>query len=225
MRILVVEDESELGILMIEHLRRQGFAADLVGCLDEAEAAVRTTAFDAIVLDLNLPDGDGQDFIRHLRASDNWAPVLAATARETVDQRIRSLDLGADDYLVKPFDLRELTARLRALLRRPALSRGTCVRAGNVLLHTLNQAVEIAGTPVTIHRRQLALLESLMLAQGRVVSRAALEDSMYDFDDQIESNALESQVSRLRKMLADSGASVGIVTVRGVGYMLVEARP
>lgn len=224
MRVLVVEDETELGTLVTEHLRRQGFAADLVGCLDEADAAVATTAFDAIVLDLNLPDGDGQDFIQRLRLNGNWVPVLAATAREAVDQRIRSLDLGADDYLVKPFDLRELTARLRALLRRPSSAQGMSLSAGNVELHSVTRVVTVAGTPVSLHRRQLALLEILIQAQGRVVPRTTIEDRMYSFDDQIESNALESHVSRLRKILADSDATVSIVTARGVGYMLTGVR-
>jgi DNA-binding response OmpR family regulator len=225
MRVLVVEDETELGELMAEHLRRQGFAADLVECLDEAESALATTTFDAMVLDLNLPDGDGQDLLHRLRQRGDWLPVLAATARDAVDQRVRSLDLGADDYLVKPFDLRELTARLRALLRRPSTTQGLTLTAGNVDLHTVTRVVSIAGTQVNLHRRQQALLEILLQAQGRVVPRTSIEDRMYGFDDQIESNALESHISRLRKTLADHGADVSIITARGVGYMLTTAKP
>jgi DNA-binding response OmpR family regulator len=224
MRVLVVEDEIELGELMVEHLRHQGFAADLVSCLDEAESALATTTFDALVLDLNLPDGDGHDLLHRLRQGGNWVPVLAATARDAVDQRVRGLDLGADDYLVKPFDLRELTARLRALLRRPTSTQGLTLAAGNVEFHTVSRDVTVAGTQVALHRRQLALLEILLQAQGRVVPRASIEDRMYGFDDHLESNALESHVSRLRKALADCGATVSIVTARGVGYMLTGTR-
>ncbi|HLO75096.1 MAG TPA: response regulator transcription factor [Magnetospirillum sp.] len=225
MRVLVIEDETELGELMVEHLRRQGFAADLVACLDEAEAAVATSTFDALVLDFNLPDGDGQDFLHRLRQGGNWVPVLAATARDAIDQRVRSLDLGADDYLTKPFDLRELTARLRALLRRPSGTHGLTLTAGNMEFHTVTRGVTVNGVRIALHRRQLALLEILLQAQGRVVPRASIEDRMYGFDDRLESNALESQISRLRKALSDCGATVSIVTARGLGYMLTGAPP
>lgn len=225
MRILLVEDEEQLAELVRDHLARQSFAVDVVNTLDDAESALATTNFDLMVLDLNLPDGDGLELLRRLRRKGDHVPVLAATARDSLDQRVAGLDTGVDDYLVKPFDLRELTARIRALLRRPGAAFGVRLLAGNIALDTVTQAVEIAGASVILSRRQLVLLETLMRAQGRVVARPAIEEHMYGIDDLIESNAIEAHISRLRKILGDCGASHIIHTVRGVGYMLTEERP
>jgi DNA-binding response OmpR family regulator len=224
MRILLVEDERELGELMMSHLKRQGFAVDHACSLAEADAALATTRFDAAVFDLNLPDGDGVAFITGLRRGGNWLPILAATARGAVDERIRSLDLGVDDYLTKPFDLREMSARLRALLRRPPQAISTVRVAGNVELDTVTRAVSVAGRPMVLNRRLLMLLEALMVSSGRVVSRSAIEERIYGIDELVESNALEAHVSRLRKALAEAEASLAIHTVRGVGYMLSEIK-
>lgn len=224
MRILLVEDEEQLAELVRDHLARQAFAVDVVNTLEDAESALATTNFDLMVLDLNLPDGDGLGLLRRLRRGGDNIPVLAATARDSLDQRVVGLDTGVDDYLVKPFDLRELTARVRALLRRPGAAFGVRLAAGNVELDTVAQAVQIAGAPVILSRRQLVLLETLMRAQGRVVARPAIEEQMYGIDDLIESNAIEAHVSRLRKILGDCKASHIIHTVRGVGYMLTEER-
>lgn len=225
MRILVIEDEPQLAELIREHLARSAFAVDLAGTLDEADSALATSVFDAVILDLNLPDGDGLDLLKRLRKSGNTVPVLAATARDEIDERIRGLNLGMDDYLTKPFDLGELTARLRALLRRPGRALSMVLSAGNVTLDSAQMAVEVDGKPLVLGRRQLVLLETLMRSSGRVVSRHAIEEQMYSIDELIESNALEAHVSRLRKALADAGANIVVHTVRGVGYMLSESRP
>jgi DNA-binding response OmpR family regulator len=225
MRILVVEDEAELAGLVRDHLVKMSFAVDVAASVDEAEASLSTCRYDAIALDLGLPDGDGLGLVRRLRGRGDGTPVLAATARDQVTDRIHGLDLGLDDYLVKPYDLRELTARLRALLRRPGKALGAVQTAGNVVLDTVRATVEIGGRPVLMARRQLALLETLMRSAGRVVSRSAIDDSLYGIDDLVESNALDANVSRLRRVLAESGASLTIHTVRGVGYMLAEGKP
>jgi len=224
MRILVMEDEPELGRLVRSHLTGLGFAIDLVSTIEDGEALLASTNYDAIVLDRGLPDGDGLDLIRHLRARSLDVPVLTATARDRVTERILGLDLGVDDYLVKPYDLRELSARLRALLRRPGRALGSVLTAANLVLDTVHSAVEVGGRPLPMARRQLVLLETLMRSAGRVVSRSALEAALYGIDDQIESNALEANVSRLRRILSDSMATASIHTVRGVGYMLAETR-
>ncbi|TAN49121.1 MAG: response regulator transcription factor [Rhodospirillales bacterium] len=224
MRILVIEDEPELAQLVRNHLDRLAFAVDLAASLDVAEGLLSTCRYDAIVLDRGLPDGDGLGLLRKMRANGDSTPVLAATARDQVIDRVQGLDLGVDDYLVKPYDLRELTARLRALLRRPGKALGTVLHAGNITLDTIRATVEIAEQPTVFARRQFVLLETLMRSCGRVVSRSVIEESLYGIDDLVESNALEANVSRLRRVLADMGATVAIHTVRGVGYMLAEEK-
>lgn len=222
MRILLVEDEPELARMVTDHLARQSFALDLCGSVDEAESALAANPYDLVILDLSLPDGDGMDVLKRLRNRHDGVPVLAATARDAVDQRIKGLDLGLDDYLVKPYDLGELTARVRALLRRPGQPLGVELRCGNLLLDTRSMAVAVDGRAVVVGRRGVALLESLMRSAGKVVSRRVLEERMYGIDDLVESNALEAIVSRLRRLLTDQGCSAALHTVRGVGYMLSD---
>jgi two-component system response regulator QseB len=222
MHILVVEDEPHLAELVRAHLSKIPFAVDLAASVDEGTALLRASRYDAVVLDRGLPDGDGIELMRLLRAKGDMTPVLAATARDQLTDRIHGLDLGMDDYMVKPYDLGELTARLRALLRRSGKALGALLNVGNIALDTVQGSAEVAGKPVTLARRQLMLLETLMRSAGRVVSRPAIEASLYRIDDLIDSNALEANVSRLRRILQDSGATVSISTVRGVGYMLAE---
>lgn len=224
MRVLLVEDEPELARLVREHLDHLGFAVDLATCRNDAEELLAVCRYDAVILDRGLPDGDGLAVLRRLRAAGDSTPVLAATAHDQIVDRVYGLDLGVDDYLVKPYDLRELAARLRALLRRPGRALGSVLQAGNVTLDTVHGTVEVARQPMVLARRQLVLLETLMRSAGRVVSRSLIEDSLYGIDDLVESNALEANVSRLRRGLAETGASVAIHTVRGVGYMLAEER-
>lgn len=223
-RVLVIEDEPSLARLVRDHLCRQAFAVDMAGTIEEGEALLRVCRYDAVVLDRGLPDGDGLDLVKRLRAAGNLVPVLAATARDEIAERVGGLDLGLDDYLVKPYDLLELTARLRALLRRPGRALGVVLSAGNVVLDTVLASVEIAGRPVPMARRQLVLLETLMRSAGRVVARSVIEERIYGIDDLVDANALDANVSRLRRLLADTGAGATIHTVRGVGYMLAEGQ-
>lgn len=224
MRILIVEDEPHLAELVKEHLTRQSFAVDVAATLEDGLALLDANRYDAIILDRGLPDGDGLVLLRILRSRGDAVPVLAATARDQITDRIHGLDLGMDDYLAKPYDLGEMTARLKALLRRSGNSLGTVQSVGNVSLNTVRRSAEVCGQPLFLARRQLMLLETLMQASGRVVSRQHIEESLYGIDDLIDSNALEANVSRLRKILSDHKATVTIHTVRGVGYMLAENR-
>lgn len=220
MRILLVEDESELACLVRDHLVRQAFTVDIAGNLADARALINCEQYDAVVLDRSLPDGDGLDMVREKRSADWDMPVLAATAMDRISDRVSGLDTGLDDYLVKPYDLDELTARLRALLRRPGKALSRSLQVGNLVLDTVRKSVEVNACPVLMARRQIVLLEMLMRSVGRVVARSTIEAGLYSIDEQIDSNAIDANVSRLRKQLIESEASVRIHTVRGVGYMM-----
>lgn len=222
MRVLLVEDNDRLADLVGDGLREAGFAADRVALADEAVAAFRTTRYDAGILDLTLPDGDGLDVLKALRRGGDSTPILILTARDGVAHRVRGLDSGADDYLQKPFAMEELVARVKALLRRPGGALGLRLEVGNIGFDTVNRAVEIAGQPVLLSRRELSLLELLLRSTGRVVAKPALEDGVYGMDEAVGSNTIEAHVSRLRKKLEASGASFDIHTIRGVGYLLAE---
>ncbi len=215
MRILLVEDNLDLGDAVESKLR---FAGHSVQWVRDGVQALRwglDETWDALVLDINLPGKDGFTLIRELRAAGLEAPVLVMTARAEIEDKIDMLDLGADDYLVKPFDLRELEARLRALLRRPAGQTTSVAQFGNLSLDLANRHVELSGTPLELGRREFRLLEILVGKLGQTVAKERLMNQIFDLDDG-SLNALELLISRLRKKLA--GASIDIVTVRGVGY-------
>jgi DNA-binding response OmpR family regulator len=220
MRALLVEDQAELADLVAANLRRSGFAVDVVGLIEEAHTALELTAYEIVLLDLRLPDGDGFDLIRWLRRRKDPTPIIVLTARDRLDDRVEGLNLGADDYLVKPFAHEELLARVQAVLRRPRAAREAELTLANVRLAIETGEVSIAGIRLDVPRRELAVLRMLMRRAGRVVSRDALENGMYDDSREIESNALEAAVSRLRKRLAGAGAMVEILGLRGSGYLL-----
>jgi DNA-binding response OmpR family regulator len=222
MRLLVVEDNPRLSMLLVELLRGQSFAVDAADSLDEARAALAVGSFDLIILDLALPDGDGGALLRELRQRGHGIPVLVATARAEVLQRVQTLDSGADDYLVKPFSPEELVARVRALLRRPPQALSPVITAGNVALDTARFAVSIGGTAVEMPRREVTVLETLMRHHGRLVSRRALEEAVYSFDAEVTPNAIEAAISRVRKRLEGNGATVAVTAMRGLGYILAD---
>ncbi len=224
MRILIVEDEDRLLELVSRSLERAGFTVDAVGTADEARAALATAAYDAMVLDLGLPDEDGMSMLKSLRAKKNMTPTLILTARDGVDDRVEGLNAGADDYLLKPFAIPELIARIKALLRRPSGALGIVLEAGNVRFDTINRSVTIGAKPLTLTPRELTLLENLIRRAGQVVPKDHLEERIYGFDDEISSNSLEVLLHRLRKKLDSNDFSGQIHTVRGVGYMLAESR-
>jgi len=222
MRVLLVEDQAELSQLVTANLRRSGFAVDQAKLLDEAQAALAATPYDVILLDLRLPDGDGFDLIRTLRRRKDFTPIIVLTARDRLNDRVEGLNLGADDYLVKPFAHEELLARVQAVLRRPREARDPEVTLANVTVGMETAEVSVADRPLTVPRRELAILRLLMRRAGRVVSRESLENAVYDDSREIESNALEAAISRLRKRLTESGAAVEVVGLRSAGYLIRE---
>lgn len=223
MRLLLIEDNARLGSLIVEGLVREGFVVDWRETLEAAFEARELTTYDLILLDLGLPDGDGLDLVRRLRRARDTTPILIITARGGLGDRIAGLDVGADDYLVKPFEMAELAARCRALLRRPGACLGVVLQTGNVAMDTATRSLTVGGAPVVISPRELGLLEHLLRRAGQVVPKSSLEDQLYAMDAEVTPNALEVAVSRLRKRLAAAGADVVLRTAHGVGYALLEA--
>jgi DNA-binding response OmpR family regulator len=223
MRLLVVEDETRIAELVQGALTRVGFTVDAVALCSEARAALAVTSYDAAIVDLGLPDGDGLNLLGELRSGGNLTPVLVLTARDAVEDRVRGLDTGADDYLVKPFAMTELIARTKALLRRPGGALGVVLRAGNISFDTVARDVNIGGIPLVLPRRENAILEHLMRRLGRVVPKAVFEEKLYGLDDEHGSNTIPVHVHHLRRKLLDAGATAEIHTVRGVGYLLTES--
>lgn len=220
MRLLLVEDEPQMADALATALHQYDIIVDHVPNLDYARSAVAEHVHDMIVLDRQLPDGDGLELIQHLRAIGATVPVIVLTARGSLADRVNGLDLGADDYLAKPFALEELLARIRALMRRPAAVAPMVAKLGRLEFSLDDREARIDGKVLDLPRRELLVLETLIRRHGRTVLRAALEEAVYAFDDEIQSNALDSHVSRLRKKLADAQAGVEIHGIRGVGYLL-----
>jgi DNA-binding response OmpR family regulator len=222
MRVLVIEDHQRLARLIVAGLAGFGIGADAFATAEEGVSAMRSISYDALVLDLGLPDRDGLDVISELRAAASRIPILILTARDGIDERVAGLDRGADDYLLKPFAMKELAARLRALLRRPGGPLGTTINIANMSLDTSVRQVKVDGQVVAISRRELDALEILMRRAEQVVSKRVLEDSIYGLSEEVTPNTIEALVSRLRRRLEALHAGVSIHTLRGVGYLLKE---
>jgi two-component system, OmpR family, response regulator len=220
-RILVVEDNRTLADGLLAVLRSSGYAVDVVHDGVSALAALATESFDLVVLDLSLPEMDGLEVLRELRASGNRSAVLVLTARGALDQRIRGLDLGADDYMTKPFEVAELEARVRVLLRRQSGLRSASIAFGPLELDTASHTLSASGRPLDVPGRELQLIETLLRRAGAVVSKQAIIESLADFDDDLSANAVEQYVSRLRRKLAPHGLTIR--TARGLGYYLDRA--
>jgi DNA-binding response OmpR family regulator len=221
-RLLIVEDEARIAEILHSTLSRAGFAVDTVGLRGDAQEALAANPYDAVVLDLGLPDGDGIGLLKWMRDHGNTVPVLVLTARDAVEHRVAGLDSGADDYLVKPFAVAEVIARIKALLRRPEGALGATLRSGNIAFDTIGRDLRVGDSVLMLPRRESAILEHLMRRAGRVVPKAVLEERLYGIDDELGSNAIPVHVHHLRRKLMDSGATVEIHTVRGVGYLLVD---
>ncbi|MBP9128859.1 MAG: response regulator [Steroidobacteraceae bacterium] len=216
MRILLVEDDALLGDALQVGLREQGFAVEWIRDGAAGEAALASDEFTAIVLDLGLPRMSGLELLQRVRNRGDHTPVIILTAREAVDDRVRGLDLGADDYVVKPVALKELAARLRAVARRAQGIASGSIIVGSLSLDLASRAVTFEGNPVELQPREFALLQELVLRAGRVVTRTQLETQLYEWDCSLDSNAIEVHVHHLRRKLAPKL----IRTVRGVGYMI-----
>ncbi len=216
MRLLVVEDDPLLGDAIQAGLRQAGHAADWVRDGAAAVHALQVEAYAAVVLDLGLPRLSGLEVLRKTRAAKNEVPVLVLTARDGVSDRIAGLDAGADDYLAKPFDMGELAARLRALVRRAGRQTDALLRAAGIELDPASRRVHYRGEPVDVSAREFAVLHALILSAGRVLTRAQIEQQLYAWGEEVESNAVEVHVHHLRRKLAPEA----IQTVRGVGYLV-----
>jgi two-component system, OmpR family, response regulator QseB len=219
LRVLVAEDDPMIGASIRRGLRQDGFAVDWVEDGRAAEQALSDDVHDALVLDLGLPKRSGLDVLAAMRRRGDARPVLVLTARDSVADRVAGLDAGADDYLVKPFDLDELAARLRALLRRGSGRAGPMLAAGDVELNPATREVRFKGEPVAVSPREFALLEALLARPGTILSRAQLEEKLYGWSDPVESNAVEVHIHTLRKKLGPDF----IRNVRGVGWMVARA--
>jgi DNA-binding response OmpR family regulator len=219
-RILLVEDEPEMAAALCAALTRYDMVIDHVLTLAEARAAVATGLHAAVLLDRQLPDGDGLSLIPALRAKGIAVPVIVLTARGALSEKVNGLDIGADDYLAKPFAVEELLARLRAVLRRPTELQSDCVRVGRLSFDFSHRMASVDGVLLELPRRELLVLETLARRTGRTVLRSSLEEAVYSFDDEIQSNALDAHISRLRRKLADTNAGAEIHGIRGVGYLL-----
>jgi len=222
MRVLVVEDDEGIAAGLASHLRRQGWAPDCVAGVGAAWAALAAEPFDLVLLDLGLADGDGSVLLRRIRGApaggrpDPGTPVLIMTARDQVQSRIAGLDLGADDYVTKPFDPDELAARMRALRRRAAGRADPVIRYGDLQIDPAARTVQRGGQPVELSAREFSVLWALMEARPQVLSRARIEAKLYNWDSVLESNAIEVHVHHLRRKLGE-----GLIrTVRGVGYFI-----
>lgn len=222
-KILLIEDELQLAESLRTVLERERFVVDHAAGLSAAREAGMMGAFDLVLLDRTLPGGDGVSLIPALRASNPGVHIIILSARGEVADRVVGLDQGADDYLVKPFALDEMLARIRAVRRRPTELKGEQIRAGSIIFDLSNEEVEVAGKRIDVPRRELRVLAALMKRRGRTVLRESLEQAVFGFGDEVQSNTLDSHISRLRRKLKASDARVEIHAVRGVGYLLREA--
>ncbi len=216
MRILLVEDDLMVGEAARKGLRQDGFAVDWVQDGAAASLALRQEDYALVLLDLGLPQKNGLAVLQELRAAGNKVPVLIATARDAVADRVAGLDAGADDYLIKPYDLEELSARMRALLRRQSGRADSLVEVRDVSLNPATREVLLQGRPVTLSAREFTLLQAFLDRPGVVLSRAQLEEKLYGWDDSVDSNAIEVHIHSLRKKLG----SDFIKNVRGIGYLV-----
>lgn len=216
MRVLLVEDDEMIGEAVVDGLKSEGYAVDWVKDGGSATIALDTTSFGIVILDLGLPGKDGLNVLKDMRRKKNHTPVLITTARDTVNDKIEGLDAGADDYLIKPYDLDELNARVRALLRRSAGRADPIIERGRLTINPTTRVVLFDGQSIILSSKEYALLFALAERKGIVLSRAQLEEKLYNYDSLIGSNAIEVHIHHLRKKLSEDS----IKTVRGVGYIL-----
>jgi two-component system, OmpR family, response regulator len=223
MKILLVEDEKRISGFVRRGLEEQGFEVEVCADGNEAHELAVTRRYDALVLDIMLPGRDGLDILKSLRAKKNTVPVILLTARTGLDDRIEGLNLGADDYLTKPFFVEELAARLHAVARRASGEKLSVLRAGDLVVNLITREAERAGTPVKLTAREFALLEYLMRAPGRVFTRTQILEHVWGYDFDPSTNLIDVHIQRLRKKICPDGAEQLIETLRGVGYRFKKA--
>lgn len=216
MRVLLIEDDHVLGAAIRDHIASEGHAVDWMQRLDDARLALTTVTYELILLDLNLPDGRGLDLLRDLRAARNPVPIIITTAQDQIAVRIEGLNSGADDYLVKPFDLSEMGARIAAVARRYGGNPSPAITAAGVTVDLGRRIAMVDGEKASLTARECAVLERLLSRRGGIVTKSEIEDSLYSFGAEVESNAVEVYVSRLRKKLGKDF----VQTVRGLGYQV-----
>lgn len=220
MRVLVIDDNLRLASLLCEGLGSRGFTTDHAADLGQAEESLAVIVYDALILDLGLPDGDGLSWLRSMQRGRTIPPVLILTARSSLGDRVAGLDGGADDYMVKPFEIDELAARVRALLRRPRERLAPVLEVGGLTFDASTRCAHFNGVPLDLTRRESDLLGILMRRAGRAVSKAFIENATYQLESDISGNAIEATMSRLRRKLMNVGAQHLLVTRRGDGYMI-----
>jgi DNA-binding response OmpR family regulator len=220
MRSLVIEDETDIGVYVGRLLGELSGVVDIVGSVSEARQALRNFTYDLAIVDRMLPDGDALHIVAALSQVPERPAIIMLTAKDAKDDVIDGLNDGADDYLGKPFEPQEFVARVRAVLRRPRRLLPSVLSCGNVELRPGSNEAVVAGNAILLRRREALILEALLMRRDRVVARVALVEAIYGFDDEIESNTLEAQVSRLRKKLGQLGGNVEIRSMRGIGYIL-----
>jgi len=222
-RILLVEDEDELAAALVHVLTRRSYIVDRVVSLSEARVSLQCTAFQAVLLDRRLPDGDGLSLLPQIRSLRSPPPVMMITALDGVSEIVVGLDRGADDYIAKPFEVEELMARLRALLRRPAVPVSATISFGKITYVSERREAAVDGVPLLLPRRELLVLEALLRNAGRVVTLEKLEAAVYGFDDDVDPTSIRPHISRLRGRLDVTRSGVTIDVLRGIGYMLKQS--
>nr|WP_325248946.1 response regulator transcription factor [Amylibacter sp.] len=218
MRLLLVEDEAPLASALVEHLKSENHLCDWFDTLTDARLAVETSDYDLVLLDLQLPDGDGLTLLSTVRGYSRYIPIIIMTARDKISDRIKGLNLGADDYVIKPFDLQELSARIHTVTRRRLENASHLIKLGSLEFDLERRSSLRDGQPVQLTAKEWSLLEFLLRRANTVIARSALEEALYSFDGDIESNAIEAHISRLRAKL---GKDV-ILTHRGLGYSITR---
>jgi len=220
MRCMIIEDEPQIAGYLCRLLDQVNAVVDVVETISDADQALANFKYDLVIVDRMLPDGDGLDIVVKLARAPERPATIMLTAKDSKDDVIDGLEGGADDYLGKPFEPMELIARVRALLRRPRLAPPETLSFGNVELRVDSNEVVVGNKKVMLRRREALIFEALLMRRGRVVTKQVLTEAVYGFDDDIESNTLEAQVSRLRRKLSDLGANVETKSIRGIGYIL-----
>ncbi|WP_272003275.1 response regulator transcription factor [Roseovarius sp. ZX-A-9] len=224
MRLLYIEDNEKLALNTSASLRKAGFVVDVVATAGDALHAAKSFDYDVFILDLGLPDRDGLDLLPQIKQSNPQTPVIICTARDALEDRIKGLNTGSDDYLIKPFAVTELIARINAVLRRPGGALGVTLTFGNVTFETTDRTLTIGGVASAFSKRELALLEIFLRRSERVITKDAIENALYSFDEAATPNAIEVLTHRVRKKLADQGATIEIHNLRGIGYVLHDCK-